>query len=100
MVRQKRVDPVKDACLGAMRADGLVPESRGYPDYWAVTAGKLVFVMVRSDRLARLRSKQLKFLQQASRAGALCYRYTTEGGFEPVGHSFQWTTWGPPKVPK
>ena len=70
-----------DACL----QHGISLERRGWPDYACVKPdGQFFVVEVKHKRSQRLKSRQMRLLRILAAYGINAYRWSPDGGFEPV----------------
>ena len=57
---------------------------KGWPDFACYKKGKLVCIEVKRKRGYRLKKEQLKLMIELVKHGVKCYRWSPDGGFEPV----------------
>lgn len=57
---------------------------RGWPDFTCFKDGKLVCIEVKPKRGYKLKSWQRRVMLELVKHDIKCYRWSVEGGFEPV----------------
>lgn len=57
---------------------------RGWPDFACFKDGKLVLIEVKPKRGRKLKSWQRRLMLELVKHDIKCYRWSPEGGFEPV----------------
>ena len=67
-----------------MNKKGWELTKRGWPDFACMKDGQLVLVEVKPKRGHRLKSWQRRIMVELIKCGVKCYRWSPDGGFEPV----------------
>ncbi|KKM70537.1 hypothetical protein LCGC14_1439760 [marine sediment metagenome] len=57
---------------------------KGWPDYACFKNGKLILIEVKPRRSHRLKYWQHKIMLELVKHGIRCYRWSPDGGFEPI----------------
>lgn len=85
--RYKQTRPTNDTegkFFDLMRAAGWELTKRGWPDFLCFKDGKLICIEVKSKRGYKLKSWQRRVMLELVKHGIRAYRWSPEGGFEPV----------------
>ena len=64
----------------AMVEGGMVPQRRGYPDFWTMVDGQLVMVEVKPSPTVSLKLHQLAFMDIVGGLGVECFRFDPYDG--------------------
>jgi len=67
-----------------MESNGWELSKKGWPDFACFKDGKLVLIEVKPKRSHRLKSWQHKILLELVKHDIKCYRWSPDGGFEPI----------------
>ncbi len=67
-----------------MTSHGWEATKRGFPDFVCLKNGKMVCIEVKPRRGYKLKSWQRRVMLELVKHGIKCYRWSPEGGFEPV----------------
>ncbi len=70
-----------------MEGAGWETTKKGWPDFACFKDGKLVLIEVKPKRSHRLKYWQSKIMLELVKHGIKCYRWSPDGGFEPVMES-------------
>jgi len=83
--KHKRLVNVAEAELfDLMEGNGWELSNKGWPDFACFKDGKLVLIEVKPKRSHRLKSWQHKLTLELAKHGVRCYRWSPDGGFEPI----------------
>jgi len=67
-----------------MKKEGWELTKKGWPDFACFKDGKLILIEVKPKRSHRLKSWQSKLMLELVKHGIKAYRWSPDGGFEPI----------------
>ena len=70
--------------FSSMESEGWELTKKGWPDFACFKDGKLVLIEVKPKRSHRLKYWQHQIMFELVKHGIRCYRWSPDGGFEPV----------------
>lgn len=71
-------------CFDALTKEGWTLTKRGWPDFFCIRDGEICCVEVKPHKWHRLKRNQRTIMEHLASFGVKCYKWTPEGGLEPV----------------
>jgi len=82
--QKKPINRAEAELFDIMQDNGWELSKKGWPDFACFKDGKLVLIEVKPKRSHRLKSWQHKLMLELAKHGIRCYRWSPDGGFEPI----------------
>ena len=71
-------------CFEELTSQGWEVTKRGWPDFICFNNGSLMLVEVKPKQKRSLTKKQYRLMTALVNLGVKCFKWTPDGGFEPI----------------